>query len=154
MFFCESSCQVKTIFCVGNILLNPDLKFKPSLVKVVLNLYLKVNDVHRTHCAYSELVFAPYYNRRQPTLPQNRPLLALKCYPRLPSIKQSTWSQWPSRTHMVFLKQIMTALRRQKNLRDKLIRARVPIAHPQRERRGMYNCRMNYTECFYMKPGK
>ena len=94
---------------------------------------------------------------------QNRPVFALKFDPRLPSISSLQAKHWRSMTFQdsymkeVFPEPPLTAFRRQKNLRDILIRAKVPPApraHLQRERRGMSKCSMNCTACPYVKPGK
>ena len=57
----------------------------------------------------------------------------------------------------VFLQPPLTAFRRQSNLRDHLIRAKVPTdpkLHPQRRSRGMKKCGKNCTACPYIKEVK
>ena len=56
----------------------------------------------------------------------------------------------------VFPEPPLTAFKRQKNLRDFLIRAKVPPpprAHSQRKKRGMLKCGVNCTAWPYIKPG-
>ena len=92
-----------------------------------------------------------------------RPVFAVKFDPRLPSISPLLAKHWRSMTFQdqymkeVFPEPPLTAFKRQKNLRDLLIRARVPPpprAHTQRANRGMSRCEMSCTACPYVKPGK
>ena len=76
-----------------------------------------------------------------------RPVFSVKFDPRLPSISNLQAKHWRSMTSQdqymkeVFPEPPLTAFRRQKNIRDLLIRAKVPLApkaHEQRKQRGMF----------------
>ena len=92
-----------------------------------------------------------------------RPVFALTYDPRLPNIQNIQAKHWRSMISQdpylseVFLQPPLTAFRRQKNLRDHLIRAKVPTdpkLHPQRRSRGMKKCGKNCTACPYIKEVK
>ena len=57
----------------------------------------------------------------------------------------------------VFEEPHLATFRRQRNIRDNLIRAKVPSdpkPYPERIKRGMRNCVKNCTECPYIKEVK
>jgi hypothetical protein len=92
-----------------------------------------------------------------------RPVFALTYDPRLPSIQNIQAKHWRSMVGQdpylseVFTQPPLTAFRRQKNLRDHLIRAKVPSdpkPYPQRRQRGMRKCGKNCTACPYIKEVK
>ena len=87
----------------------------------------------------------------------------LKYDPRLPPVQTIQAKHWRSMTaqdcHLkeVFSEPPMTAYRRQNNLRDILIKAKVPPApnrYPQRQNKGMSRCGKDCTTCPYVKTGK
>ena len=93
---------------------------------------------------------------------KQRPVFALKYDPRLPSITNIQTKYWRSMTFQdkymeeVFPQPPLTAFKRQRNLRDILIRAKVPPPsenYPKRKLRGMSKCDRNCTACPYIKPG-
>ena len=80
---------------------------------------------------------------------QNRPIFCLKYDPRLPSIQAIQSKHWRSMTTQnqylkeVFKEPPMTAFRRQTNIRDILIKSKVPQApnrYPTRIQKGMSKC--------------
>ena len=92
-----------------------------------------------------------------------RPVFALKYDPRLPPIQSIQAKHWRSMVAQdpylseVFSQPPLTAYKRQKNVRDHLIRARVPQnprSHPKRNMRGMRKCGANCTACPYIKEVK
>ena len=92
-----------------------------------------------------------------------RPVFALKYDPRLPPIQSIQAKHWRSMVAQdpylseVFNQPPLTAYKRQKNVRDHLIRARVPqkpSSYPERNRRGMRKCGANCTACPYIKEVK
>ena len=91
-----------------------------------------------------------------------RPVFAVKYDPRLPSIEALQAKHWRSMIgqnkylNEVFKKPPLTAYRRQRNLRDILIKAKVPPAqkrYPQREGKGMTKCGKDCTICPYVMTG-
>ena len=94
---------------------------------------------------------------------EKRPVFVLKYDPRLPPVQSIQAKHWRSMTaqdcHLkeVFSEPPMTAYRRQNNLRDILIKAKVPPApnrYPQRQNKGMSRCGKDCTTCPYVKTGK
>ena len=90
-----------------------------------------------------------------------RPVFATKFDPRLPSISNIQAKHWRSMTFNdqymseVFPEPPLTAYRRQKNLRDLLIRAKVPMQHrEQRIQRGMTQCNKPCTACPFVQQRK
>ena len=92
-----------------------------------------------------------------------RPVFALTYDPRLPNIQNIQAKHWRSMVGQdpylseVFIQPPLTAFRRQKNLRDHLIRAKVPSdpkPYPQRRQRGMRKCGNNCTACPYIREVK
>ena len=93
---------------------------------------------------------------------KQRPVFAVKFDPRLPAISNIQTKHWRSMTFQdqymgeVFPQPPLTAFKRQKNLRDILVRAKVPEPqrqHQQRTLRGMSRCGSNCTACPYIKTG-
>jgi hypothetical protein len=91
----------------------------------------------------------------------NRPVFAVTFDPRLPSIPNIQAKHWRSMvgqdTYLaeVFKEPPLTAFRRQKNIRNHLIRALVPnISRPKRNLTGMNKCGKNCSACPYIKEGK
>ena len=94
---------------------------------------------------------------------QNRPIFANRYDPRLPSIQKIQSKHWRSMIHKnkylseVFKQPPLTAFKRQKKLRDLLIKSKVPPpqpAHPIREIKGMKRCGKAFTACPYVQPSK
>ena len=92
----------------------------------------------------------------------NRPVFAVTYDPRLPSIQRIQAKHWRSMTAQdpylaeVFSEPPLTAYRRQKNIRNHIIRAKVtaPQRHPRRNLNGMKKCGQNCSMCPYVKEGK
>ena len=94
----------------------------------------------------------------------NRPVFAVLYDPRLPSIPPCQAKHWRSMIsrdqHLkeVFPEPPLTGYRRQRNLRDILIRAKVPTKpklYPQRNLKGMTKCNKPYCRtCPFIKEGK
>ena len=94
---------------------------------------------------------------------ENRPVFALTYDPRLPAIQSIQAKHWRSMVSQdpylseVFKQPPLTAFRRQRNVRDHLIRAKVPSdpkMYPERRQRGMKKCGKNCTACPYIKEVK
>ena len=92
-----------------------------------------------------------------------RPVFALTYDPRLPQIQPTMAKHWRAMIGQdpylseVFKQPPLTAFKRQRNIRDHLIRARVPKytkLHLPREKRGMKRCNKNCTACPYVKEVK
>ena len=92
-----------------------------------------------------------------------RPVFALTYDPRLPSVQAIQAKHWRSMVsqdpylHEVFSLPPLTAYKRQKNVRDHLVRAKVPgelRPYPERARRGMKKCGKNCTACPFIKEAK
>ena len=92
-----------------------------------------------------------------------RPVFALTYDPRLPAIQSIQAKHWRSMVGQdpylseVFEQPPLTAFRRQRNIRDHLIRAKVPSdpkPYPERIQRGMKKCGKNCTACPYIKEAK
>ena len=82
----------------------------------------------------------------------------------------SPWNTWQQNEHaklvedyknvtlqVAYLNEIIKNLKRQKNIKDHLIRAKVPSdpkPHPSRRNRGMQKCRKNCTACPYIREVK
>ena len=99
----------------------------------------------------------------RPKEKKDRPIFILKYDPRLPTINSITSKHWRSMIKQdkyleeVFQEPPLTAYRRQRNLRDVLIKAKVPPAptlRPKRELLGMSKCGKNCTACPYIMEGK
>ena len=89
-------------------------------------------------------------------------MFVAKYDPRLPPIETIQAKHWRSMVGQnkylseVFTKPPLTAYRRQRNLRDILIKAKVPPfpnRYPQREHKGMTKCGKDCTICPYVMPG-
>ena len=94
---------------------------------------------------------------------KKRPVFAIKYDPRLPSIPNIVARHWRSMgVQDSYLKDVfeeppLTAFRRQNNLRDMLIKSKVPpppSPYPQRETKGMARCGNSCPSCPYVLPGK
>ena len=92
-----------------------------------------------------------------------RPVFALTYDPRLPSITNLQAKHWRAMVAMdpylasVFPQPPLTGFRRQKNLRDHIIRAQVPIQpkrYPERRKMGMRKCGKQCTACPFVIEGK
>ena len=92
-----------------------------------------------------------------------RPVFALTYDPRLPPIQSIQAKHWRSMVGQdpylseVFSQPPLTAYRRQRNIRDHLIRAKVPSdpkPYPERRHRGMQKCTKNCTACPYIREVK
>ena len=86
-----------------------------------------------------------------------RPVFSFKYDPRLTSIETIQARHWRSMIgHNCFQKPLLTADRRQRNLRDILVKAKVPPApniYPQREGKGMTKCGKDCTIFPYVMTG-
>ena len=94
---------------------------------------------------------------------EKRPVFALTYDPRLPPIQSIQAKHWRSMVSQdpylseVFSQPPLTAHKRQKNIRDHLIRAKVPSdpkAYPARRTRGMKRCGKNCSACPFIKEVK
>ena len=83
-----------------------------------------------------------------------KPILATKYDPRLPALPKTIAKHWRSMKSQdeylaqVFKEPPLTAFKKQKNLRDLLIRAKVPgpiKSKPERKLKGMFRC--NTDKC-------
>jgi len=92
-----------------------------------------------------------------------RPVFSVKYDPRLPSITNTRAKHWRSMVcqdqHLreVFELPPLTAYKRQRNLKDNLIRAKVaepPTERPIRENSGIQRCGKQCTACPYIQEGK
>ena len=90
-----------------------------------------------------------------------RSVFAITYDPRLPSITKVVTKHWRSMTQDPYLKDVfplppLVAYKRQPNLRDKLIRAKVPdqvTRRPKRNVPGMKKC-LNCPICPFVQPGR
>jgi hypothetical protein len=93
---------------------------------------------------------------------KNRPIFAVTYDPRLPPIQNIQAKHWRSMVSQdsylaeVFKQPPLTAFRRQKNIRNHIIRAQVPKLSKYNKRiiNGMKKCGQNCTACPYIKEGK
>ena len=92
-----------------------------------------------------------------------RPVYAVTWDPRLPNQSKILGKHWRSMTisspymKEVFPEPPLVAYKRQKNISDFLIRAKVPIKsqnRPKRRLNGMKKCQKNCVICSYIKKGK
>ena len=92
-----------------------------------------------------------------------RPVYAVSWDPRLPSIAKIQGKHWRSMTltspylREVYPQPPLTAYRRQKNIRDFVIRAKVPPPlqkYPKRRINGMKKCKKSCVICPFIKEGK
>ena len=92
-----------------------------------------------------------------------RPALVVTFDPRLPSIPSIQAKHWRSMIHQdpylaeVFPQPPLTAFKRQRNIKDHTVRAKVPKSierYPKREVKGMQKCLKNCSACPYIKEGK
>ena len=92
-----------------------------------------------------------------------RPVFALTYDPRLPQIQAIQAKHWRSMVsqdpylHEVYSQPPLTAYKRQKNVKDHLVMAKVPgepRLYPERTRRGMNKCGNNCTACPFIKEVK
>ena len=92
-----------------------------------------------------------------------RPIFATKYDPRLPSLTTIQNKHWRSMVksdqHLakVFPEPPMTAYRKQRNIKDFLIRSKVasqPKKYTERKQYGMYKCEKSCPSCPYIKIGK
>ena len=94
---------------------------------------------------------------------EKRPIFALKYDPRIPSIQPMVAKHWRSMKfqdkHLseCFAQPPLIAFKRQTNIRDFLIKSKVPPKpkpYPERQRKGMVKCRKNCTACPFIIQGK
>jgi hypothetical protein len=91
----------------------------------------------------------------------DRPTFAVTYNPRLPSIPDITRKHWRSMVYQdkhlenVFPEPPLIAYKRQRNLKDQLVRAKLPIERnrPKREQKGMKKCG-KCLACSYIKEGR
>jgi hypothetical protein len=91
----------------------------------------------------------------------DRPVFAVQYDPRLPSISQIQSKHWRAMTSNdqylaeCFKKPPLIAYKKQRNLREHLIRATVPQNERQKRNvKGMFKCGQQCTACPYIKEGK
>ena len=93
---------------------------------------------------------------------RRRPVFEIRYDPRLPSIPNIQAKHWRSMTSQdQYLKEVfpmtpLTAYKRQRNLRDLLIKSRlpnIPQQYPAGELKGVYKCGRNCTACPFIKQG-
>ena len=93
----------------------------------------------------------------------DRPVFAVTFDPRLPAIPNLQAKHWRAMVAQdsylaeAFPQPPLTAFKRQKNLRDFLVRAKVPKSpktHPQRQLKGMKKCGKMCTACPYIREGR
>ena len=94
---------------------------------------------------------------------ERRPVFAVTYDPRLPAIQSIQAKHWRSMVgqdpylNEVFMQPPLTAFKRQRNIRDHLVRAKVPSdpkLYPSRRQRGMKKCGKSCTACPYIKEAK
>ena len=91
---------------------------------------------------------------------KKRPIFAVRFDPRLPSITNMQAKHWRSMTNDQYMAEVfpqppLTAFRRQNNLKDLLIRAKVPgDRRPHRLQNGMTKCGRPCTACPYTRPNE
>ena len=91
-----------------------------------------------------------------------RPVFAIKFDPRLPNIPNIQSRHWRAMVSQdkylsdCFKAPPLIAFKKQKNIREYLIRAKVPEAtrHEKRQIKGMFKCGSNCTACPYITEGK
>ena len=95
--------------------------------------------------------------------PSKRPVFAITYDPRLPSIPSINVKHWRSMIHQdpylaeVFPQPPLTAFKRQNNIKDYIIRAKVPKPLKNRSERnikGMFRCGKDCPACPYILQGK
>ena len=136
--------------------------------------FLNLKDLMMSR-GYSERIIAAAVDRAR-GIPRNialrrvvkkqtdrRPVFAVTYDPRLPAIQNIQAKHWRSMISQdpylseVFQQPPLTAFRRQRNVRDHLIRAKVagdPKKYPERQQRGMKKCGKNCTACPYIREVK
>ena len=94
---------------------------------------------------------------------QKRPTFAVQFDPRMPSVTNVVSKHWRSMISQnqylaeVFKEPPLTAFKKQRNIKDHLIRAKVadpPKMRPERKINGMFKCEKNCPLCPYIKEGK
>ena len=92
---------------------------------------------------------------------KGRPVFSIEYHPALPSISHILKKHWRVMVDDPYLKDIfpkppMVAYRRPKNLKEKLVRAKVPpvLSRPKRNLPGMKRCPYNCLTCPYVLPDK
>ena len=94
---------------------------------------------------------------------ERRSVFALTYDPRLPAIQTIQAKHWRSMVSQdpylseVFTQPPLTAFRRQRNIKDHIIRAKLPVdpkMYPERRQRGMKKCGKNCTACPYIREVK
>ena len=116
--------------------------------------------ISRARAIPRKIALLPNYRKKS----TERPVFAVSYDPRLPAIPSVQAKHWrtmvsqDSHLKEVFPLPPLTAFRRQKNLRDHLIRAKIPqngSLHPKRKLLGMKKCNtQDCTACPYIREGK
>ena len=90
-----------------------------------------------------------------------RPVLSVEYHPALPALSSILKKHWRVMSQDPYLKEVfplppIVAYRRPANLKDKLIRARIPpdTSRPTRRLPEMKKCRFNCLTCPYVQTGK
>ena len=90
-----------------------------------------------------------------------RPVLSVEYHPALPALSSIMKKHWRVMTQDPYLKEVfplppLIAYRRPENLKDKLVRAKIPPAHSRPSRRipGMKKCRFDCLTCPYVQLGQ
>ena len=126
-----------------------DRKYKPSLVDAAIR---RARAIQRAQ-ALKKVVLPPH---------SKRPIFAVTDDPRLPDLQSLQRKHWRSMIQDQYLKSVfpeppLIAFRKQKNIADFLIRARLPLtlsSHPKRKINGMKKCGKQYLICSYVKDVK
>ena len=99
----------------------------------------------------------------KPKNTENRPIFATKYDPRMPALAPMLAKHWRSMTNTnahlkeCFPQPPLTAYRRQQNLRDILIKSKLPPPprkYPKREVKGMTKCEKSCPSCPFIKEAK
>ena len=92
---------------------------------------------------------------------KRRPVLSIEYHPSLPSLSKILSKHWRVMTKDPYLAEIfplppMVSYRRPENLKDKLVRAKVPkiSSRPKRKLNGMKRCPYSCLTCPYVQPDK
>ena len=92
---------------------------------------------------------------------KRRPVFSVEYHPALPSLSKILKKHWRVMSEDPYLAEVyplppMVSYRRPKNIKDKLVRAKVPPAtsRPKRKIAGMKRCPYDCLTCPYVQPGR
>lgn len=164
--FLDTSCSIKD----GQIIM--DLYRKPTDTKEMRYEELSFRDdrnyplgmiesaMKRARAIPREMALHPVARTTRTT---RRPVFVVTWDPRLPSLLAINQKHWRTMTEMdpylseVFPQPPLIAFKRQKNIKDYTVRAKIPPVLPLRPRRvipGMKKCQKQCHACPYVKEGK